>query len=444
MPLFSNRSIASLLAQLSGKLPQERRNDILSRLLRGSEAAIAAEWELVVFACLDKQGKIEFVPKQPGVADLDVIYTSHNTGERVIVEVTAISDKGLHEKNPVNLFADMLLAHGLKLRKTVPGGFRFQIGYIEVNGEIVLGVPKRSDMAKFFASRNFRGLVARIKKSPKTPQSLRFECRGAHSEIVYQPGAQTGGGGHIAHDVILRTDQNHIRSRLESKNRQIKRAALKLPAIVVLCDAGCRALSGMAGPGRPTWVDVIDAYLNGRSFPMPGAAMKAQTDRLNAVVVAIAREDRNFSTGHYSRRIEVKYVSKRGACAYPLGETTIEEVARTLFGSPPLRTMPINATRIYSLPRYYGGYEMTSRNGGPAVKLSLLTLQGLLAGEISYEEFARSHQHLAPHITRCVREGRMISNIRIEKCEDEDDDWVWLEFGEINPRSLFKKLKGEN
>jgi len=67
----------------------------------------------------------------------------------------------------------------------------------------------------------------------------------------------------------------------------------------------------------------------------------------------------------------------------------------------------------------------------------LLTLQGLLSGEISHAEFIRDHGHIGKAISKVVREGKMISKIEIERCPDEDDDWVHLEFDEPAPDKLF-------
>ena len=71
------------------------------------------------------------------------------------------------------------------------------------------------------------------------------------------------------------------------------------------------------------------------------------------------------------------------------------------------------------------------------VKISLLTLQGLLSGTISHAEFVRNHDDIGRMIARVLHEGKMISRIEIERCADEDDDWVHLEFDESAPDKLF-------
>ena len=73
------------------------------------------------------------------------------------------------------------------------------------------------------------------------------------------------------------------------------------------------------------------------------------------------------------------------------------------------------------------------------VKFSLLTLQGLLSGEISHEKFVRDHDMLNRYIANSIKSGQMISKIEIEHCPDEDDDWVSIEFDRTAPDHLFPR-----
>ena len=75
---------------------------------------------------------------------------------------------------------------------------------------------------------------------------------------------------------------------------------------------------------------------------------------------------------------------------------------------------------------------------GKTVKISLLTLQKILIGEISYDDFARDHQLHLEQLRRLDSEGLMISSIEIDPAADSDDDWVTLTFGEKQPKRLFE------
>jgi hypothetical protein len=75
------------------------------------------------------------------------------------------------------------------------------------------------------------------------------------------------------------------------------------------------------------------------------------------------------------------------------------------------------------------------------IKFSALTLQKLLAGDISYEEFKRDHRDLVAHLKRLSDQGAMIDSAAIEVCETEDDDWIKLRFGGSDPKKLFSRRR---
>jgi len=71
------------------------------------------------------------------------------------------------------------------------------------------------------------------------------------------------------------------------------------------------------------------------------------------------------------------------------------------------------------------------------ISFSALTLQKLLAGKITYQEFERDHSELVAHIRRLDDQGMMLDQVVIEPCKNEDDDWVSLRFDGVNPNALF-------
>jgi hypothetical protein len=80
------------------------------------------------------------------------------------------------------------------------------------------------------------------------------------------------------------------------------------------------------------------------------------------------------------------------------------------------------------------------------IKISSRALLELLAGEVPIETFFSDHGHFSvidkdsKHnlFKLKSREGCLFTQIRIEKCKTEDDDWVVFEFGDPDPAtSLF-------
>jgi hypothetical protein len=77
---------------------------------------------------------------------------------------------------------------------------------------------------------------------------------------------------------------------------------------------------------------------------------------------------------------------------------------------------------------FYGGGSMA----GTRIKMSSRTVIGILAGQITTEQFQKSHKSFAEHFARMLRDGRMLKEVRIESTE-RDDDWVEFLFSDRDP-----------
>ena len=77
---------------------------------------------------------------------------------------------------------------------------------------------------------------------------------------------------------------------------------------------------------------------------------------------------------------------------------------------------------------------------GNRVKMSLLTLQGLLTGRISQADFAEGHPELVGKLRRDESMGLAFSSVNIEFDENDDDDWVVFELGRSSPAGLAELL----
>ncbi len=77
------------------------------------------------------------------------------------------------------------------------------------------------------------------------------------------------------------------------------------------------------------------------------------------------------------------------------------------------------------------------------LSFSALTLQKLLIGEISHEEFSRAHPELMAQLKRFSDQGMMLDFASIQPCDHEDDDWITLRFHGRNPEKLFSQSTQE-
>lgn len=435
-----------MLERLEPIMGPARSRELKARLASAidGDGRISAEWEIAVFHCLAQIGELEF---PVGTArSADAIFKSSATGEQLQVEITAISDRGLQDKNPVEEFSRRLGKVAYSLRETAHGVLDYRIGHVEVDNGYILGVPARRDIQTFFRSSEFRAFLSRIRANPETPHRFDFECRGAKSWVAFRPGAQYASGEHIAHEVILDLQRNHIVGRLKKKDAQIRESGCSLPAIVVLCDGGCRAMkSRMNNPGKPRFDDVVNVFLNGRPHQQAGSwvlqkGISQGSRRINTVIVIAVKEDYVVFSG-IQHDYDTRCIMNNGEVYHTLTPKSVESVRDSFKSLPKISSTPANARRIYRYPPHYGGGSMSAgRAGLMKVKISLLTLQALLSGEISHAEFARDHGDIGKAISKAIHEGMMISRIDIEHCPDEDDDWAHLEFDRPAPDKLLLSL----
>ena len=442
MPIFTNRILAKLLKELPN-LPDSKAAELKARLSSAIDGdhRISAEWEIVVFSCLSKIGNLDFFEDVEGSRSVDVIFTSRDTGERVQIEITAISDNGLHSQNPINIFSKRLSKLSAKLQPKAHGALDFRIGHVKTGDKLVLGIPLEKDMDIFFSSAEMKEFLKRISANPEIEHRFEFAYRGSSSCLIFRPGKTTSSGGYIAHDVILDLQKNHIVNRLKKKANQIREGNVALPAIVILCDGNCRALHTDGFHGMHPSVDqIIHTFLNGRPHWQSGQfvlqkGINQSSSRINAVVVLAVKEKREVLFHSRNKYTEGKYYLATEEVQHKINPNLVEKVARSFIALPRPSTSPLNARREYRYPEKYGGGSIQGSN--MAVRISLLALQGLLGGTISHAEFIRDHGMLSDQIMNAIKRGQMISKLEVEYCPDDDDDWVAIEFDRIAPKRLF-------
>jgi hypothetical protein len=226
---------------------------------------------------------------------------------------------------------------------------------------------------------------------------------------------------------------NIIVKRLLSKANQIKKSGLEMPAIVFLADNECRALSrNGVSPWNPvTYTNIIDQFLNGprgRHFLTPPTQRSSKrTTSLNAVYVLRVSN---------SGGLECEVTTNTTKCKHPLPDTLARAVERGMRTIPMPMTTPANACSELKFPAKFGGCQMS----GSRVKMSLLTLQGLLTGRISYADFVLDHPKLVSKLRRDEEIGLTLSSIGIELDESDNDDWVILESERPSPARLAELL----
>ncbi len=70
------------------------------------------------------------------------------------------------------------------------------------------------------------------------------------------------------------------------------------------------------------------------------------------------------------------------------------------------------------------------------VTLSARAVQELLAGKISPEDFRKRYGSAPNPVTAfagALKAGRVIENVSVERCPEQDDDWLTFHFSKPDP-----------
>lgn len=446
MPIFSNRSLRRMLDALAPSLMPNRVRELERKISRNDEQTIPAEWEIAVGYALLQVGTITD-PGDSRAGNLDFFFKPHGQSDTVIVEVTCVSDRAAKDRNPVNEFNAEMRKSAKKYGLDAFGGLHWGLGNVELDDGIVLGIPAKNDMVRFFKSPSFVAFVKAIREEPDTERRYEFQAQGSTSVIVFRPGtSSTIGGGHRSFNIARKPQDAGILRRLTDKERQLSRAKMNMPAIVFLCDNDSQVMKSVESgsmSGTLSIGTIIGAFLNGLSSWNSGASIQHPDVKKGAkrihLVVALAVKDRWVNGLSRMRRdLKAQIFGGMHTADCMKSPQFINALNSAIDSLPASRATAVNALRKDRWPSFYGGGSMSTRK----VKMSLGTLQQILVGKISQADFAKDHQQLVDHLRRLDEIGLGISDISVQSMADDDDDWVELTFGSLRPDSLFLPSEG--
>jgi len=427
-----------MLDKLASSLPSKRVQKLEGDLALQNDQTRGAEWEVAIGYALAGTGKLEdFGNEKPG--NPDFIWTPQE--QPIIVEVTSVSDSGLHDHNPVDKFLEELRRISKKHGVSHLGTLSFDFGSVEHDKKITIAIPDKQSQAMFFQSVEVRNFFNSIKSKPMDEHVLTFRERGAASMIVYRSGITSSSGHYRSYTAAQTFRHSPIFNTLKAKETQIKKSGQAFPAILFICDNDCGSLQTnlYRSSGQIGIREIVGIFLNGQEHRTLGnlvlqQGIPAQAKNIHAVVWLTIQQDlgQPFQIGRAIRLVaNIEYANY--AAPYLRTPEFIQFINNALAHLPAPITTPSNAGRKWQYPHFYGGGKMSDRK----ISFSALTLQKLLAGKITYQEFERDHSELVAHIRRLDDQGMMLDQVVIEPCKNEDDDWVSLRFDGVNPNALF-------
>lgn len=410
MPIFSNRTLASMLRGLPPHVRTRCEADLLGRLTSDGHTALAAEWELFSLSQMARGGTLDLAPPaQPGVPDAVFMSDGHSP---IVVEVTALNDQDLEER-----FADDAL--GMLFYRAINRLTGGPVGALDVHavwpvgdrGLPTAGLPPRSQLHQFMRRPEVREFVEAVAAAPDQTRTLEHRVGDSVTTVVFRPGAQYSSGSVAGYSARGFNEHNRRRllKKLWGKSKQLKSSNLLLPSVLILCDADCRMLREQL---QQRWspesaAHAVFDFISGRpTLGLPGPngpwiiqkGSPQQSTTINAVLI-LTVEDR---WGHFgserSRNLKISVVRNEGAARHPLSDDALQALVDALATNvPKIHRTPMNAKKERPWTDHEGGGQLS----GTRVRLSMLAFQDLLTGRTSQAEFAARNECERPAVPSC-------------------------------------------
>jgi len=437
--VFSRRDLQIRIKRLQGVLSNEQLCGIVKKLNTPNEQRFPTMWELVVLDAFAQVASVRHEAPLPSgkCPDLLVNYQSA-AGEGLVVvgDILAVSDKGLDERNPVDVLFEQtpVLArkHGVdpvKLAYRINGGRTGKRGQVKVQ----LALPIRGQMISLLHREVVPWLKA-INLKPHEHDVFKPSDKNFDFSITYDPAQTTTMGSYTSYDVAPSKVVNPLYKALKAKTGQLEGVQEGAFKLLVACDGDCglfRSNVSMTSIGG-TFTDrqVVDHFLTKHSS-------------IDGVLLIGVEEKRDFVSAQTDRKLRFD-LRVRGSIdpahlTSPYAELN-ELIRRALIHFPKPQLAPYNASRRCldqeTSERPQVRYRFTTGGvGGMSVSISSRDLMQLLSGNLSQEDFCKAYRFDAQQVNPfalALSQGRLIQGASLSRL-DGDDDLVTFEFGEIDP-----------
>jgi hypothetical protein len=425
MPIFSRRVLQRLLNENRIFLQERQVKELVNRL-NSLDKSIATEWEVVLINALSKLGNVfhekDFNGKTPD------LYFECEEMPSFVADIKTISDDFYENNNSLKYFRERFY-NFLSKKKVSSRGIRLDItgDFIGEYGEqqVKLKLPHKKDRdINTFIQSKFSGFINSIKNYPHDSLSLQIEEDGVSIRVSYNPEDQFSGGGYPSYTLPYSLKENPIYRQLTKKAEKLRKSNYSGILGIFLCDGGCDSLNNnIYNPSGYGQENIIEEFFRNNTS-------------ISFIFVFTPEEERG-ADGITRKYIKSNFYRNRNA-RYPVKDAFSNYLQCIGDFIPSPESMPVNA--IYQLKSKkaeglsnYGGYEMS----GDEIKISSRMLVELLAGDLDYKKFDEDYKAfrsdrqnpVSDFFRHQLRDGKMIEEISVEKCADEDDDWIRFKFG---------------
>lgn len=252
--IFSRRALQKRLGSLEAILTADVHKQLIARLENPGRDRLAAMWEAVMLPALHSVSPLRYEsPLADGSRpDFALTYFHDGASFEIVGDITTVSDKGVHENNPVGHFWREIIRLARK-HQLNPNHFRYDIKS-RSDGEYgdsrtVLLLPPRKELAELL-KREIEPFVRSLARNPVTQASLPYSAPGIAFTLTYDQTQRFGGGGHAVYNIPYSRTKTPIYTALHKKADQLRHAPAHTLRIVIVCDADCSAMSRAHASGH--------------------------------------------------------------------------------------------------------------------------------------------------------------------------------------------------
>lgn len=350
-------------------------------------------------------------------------------GIELVGDITAASDKGLDDNNPVEQFWTEIVRLARKY-KLNPNHLRFDVGHRMVgeyrDAKMLLALPPRAELRNLIKTTVEPYIVSLAKGIADSP-ALPYSKDEVQFTISYNPSQEFAGGSYISYATPYSLTKNPLHTALEKKASQLKAAPSDAIRLVILCDAACHAMQNMTQMGGAlTATQVVTEYLKNSST-------------IDLVLLVTVTSNGSIFAHDRTLKINCTLLSPPNRHRNPrLTESAIQSVSQLLTSASGLLPKPVldprNAMLRFELPNdgpRRNGYKMSKND----VSLSSRLVLELLAGAKTIEEVESSlgWDDGSNPFRRLLAQGQLIEHASLTSGGDTDDDWLDLHFNDGDP-----------
>lgn len=453
MAIFGRRQTQLLIDETAAVITRRQIKKIVDELnAMPVTETLSPDWELLLLNAFSKIGRVEHEQTFGGNTKPDLFFQcrSHPNVD-FVADIRTVSDKGFKDANPFAVLFDELL-NRVQERGLRPLSFSLEVGgnhresqrgqffidpeddtqAIQYKGgtKTRLKMPGQARFAEKIFNKEFEVFLSAVESAPHQTRGYGVfsQSEDIDVKITYDPTQKFAGGSHLEYRRINHLTQNALYQALEQKAAQVIDSQFNGTLGVIICDGGFTPFHSFSHFSTHTVEQVIAYFFS-------------NNPRIDFVLTFVLKKQ-SMQAGARIQFFTTLYSNTNFKAREDEFMTCLNEMLEFL---PTPRVDAFNAlNRVRVIYPNEGGYIAMQNEyydkASRRMVISARILLELLAGRMSYEEFAERYGFVAvdpfpakaPNpFSLSLQNGALIRDVGFQKGGSEvDDDAVIIELSD--------------